>query len=94
MNIHITTGQRPNRPFLLSIEDKSILLEGQTEFVSTQTSQFVNNYDCTCTQETYNAIVDKVGTLEAPALIATSSSPVYPDRLNVYIENGSLKLKS
>jgi hypothetical protein len=92
MDIHITVGQRPNKPFLLSVENKAVLPEGQETFETTQTSPFVTHYDCTCTQNTYNQIEDKVGTLEAPALIANANAQPYEGRMNVYIENGSLKI--
>lgn len=94
MNIYITRGNRANRPFLLSCEDKSVLPEGQTEWITTQTSEFVTGFDCVCTREVYDEIIDKVGTLEAPALIANANSPIYQGRTNVYIENGSLKIKA
>lgn len=92
MNIHITVGQRPSRPFLLSVENKDNILEGETEFVSSQTSPFINHVDCVCTQQVYDSIIDKVGSIQSPALIETATSPVYANRLNVYIENGSLKI--
>ena len=92
MNLHITTGQRVGKPYILTIEDKSVLQEGQTEFQTTQTSPFVNHHDCVSTQAVYDAIKDKAGTLEAPALIASVNAPTHQGRQNVYIENGSLKL--
>lgn len=92
MDIHFTVGQRPNKPFLLSVENKAILAEGQTEFQTTQTSPLVTHYDCTCTQNTFNQIEDKVGTLEAPALIADANAQPFAGRMNVYIENSSLKI--
>lgn len=92
MNIHFTKGNRPNKPFIMSVEDKSILPEGETQFQSQHTSPLVSRYDCVCTQQVYDAIKDNVGTLEAPALIANALSQPYPDRQNVYIENGSLNL--
>lgn len=92
MDIHITRGNRPNRPFLLSIENKAELPEGQTEFETQYESDQSTGYDCVCTQTVYNTIKDKVGTLEAPALIANANAQTYPNRPNCYIENGSLKL--
>lgn len=92
MLIYITVGVSP---YLLSIEDKSVLLEGQTEFQTTQTSPFVTGYDASCTKIVYDAIVDKVGTIEAPAFHANkiiAETAPYEGRQNCYIENGSLKL--
>lgn len=92
MNVYITRGNRTGKPFLLSIEDKSVLLEGQTEFTSTQTSSLVTGFDCTCTQTVFNTLKDKVGTLQAPALIDSVLSQPFDGRMNCYIENGSLKI--
>lgn len=92
MNIHITVGQRPGKPHIMSVEDKDDLLEGQETFVSAHTSPFVTPYDCVCTSQVFNSIVDKVGTMEAPALIANSGEIPIVGRMNCYIENGSLKI--
>lgn len=94
MNVYITKGFSP---FLLSIEDKSVLMEGQTEFVSQHQSRFVTGTDCTCTVSVFDSIKDIVGTENAPALHANkgvAETAPYTDRLNLYIENGSLKLTS
>lgn len=90
MDIHITTGKRNNN--LLSVENKAILADGQTEFQTTQTSPRVNHYDCTCNQSTYNQIAGIVGTIDAPTLIADANAEPVEGRMNVYIENGSLKI--
>lgn len=89
MYIYFTTGVSP---FLLSIEDKSVIEEGQTEWHTTQTSQFVTGTHAVCTPQVFDAIKDKVGTMQAPALIANASATPVPNRPNVYVENGSLKL--
>ncbi|WP_337045448.1 hypothetical protein [Emticicia sp. 17c] len=89
MNIYITTGVSP---FILSVEDKAILQEGQTEWQTSQTSPLVTGQHLTCTQAVFNAIKDVVGTMQAPALIANASATPYANRLNCYVENGSLKV--
>ena len=89
MNIYITTGVSP---FILSVEDKSIIPEGETEWKTTQTSPFVTGQSLVCQQEVFNQIKDKVGTSQAPALIASATATQYPNRINCYVENGSLKI--
>lgn len=91
MNVYLTIGVSP---FLLSIEDKSVLLEGQNSFVSQNQSRFVTGHDVTCTKAVFDEIKDLVGTENAPALIADAVAPVHQGRKNCYIENGSLKLVS
>jgi hypothetical protein len=92
MNIHLRRGNRPNRPFLHSVEDKSELLEGEEVFHSQYESDQTTGIDCVCTQQVFDTIKDIVGTPEAPALIADANAQTYEGRMNVYIENGSLKI--
>jgi len=92
MDIHLTVGKRVGKTNILTMEDKSILPEGETEFHSQYDSPLVNTFDCTCTKATYDALIEKVGTLEAPALIASATAPTIDGRINTYIENGSLKI--
>jgi hypothetical protein len=89
MNAYITTGVSP---FILSIEDKAVIPPGQTEWQTAHTSPFVSGQSVVCTQAVFDQIKDKVGTFNAPALIANSSATPYAGRQNCYIENGSLKL--
>lgn len=91
MDIHIRRGNRAGKPFLTSMEDKSLVQEGE-EFHTQYESDLTTGYDCTCLKATYDAIVDKVGTLEAPALIADANAQPIAGRINTYIENGSLKI--
>lgn len=91
MNIKITVGVSP---YVLSIEDTSIILDGETQFFSQHTSPLVTANNIVCTQAVYDAIKSTVGTMNAPALIANATAAQYPNRQNVYIENGSLKLVS
>ncbi|MFD2521378.1 hypothetical protein [Emticicia soli] len=91
MNVKITIGVSP---YILSAEDKSVIAEGQTAFISMHTSPLVTAHDLVCTESVFNAIKDTVGTINAPALIANSSAPTIPNRVNCYIENGSLKIKA
>lgn len=88
MNIYITTGVSP---FILSVENKEVA-EGQAAWQTTQTSPFVTGKHLVCTQEVYDQIKDKVGTIEAPALLANAGAQPYANRLNCYPENGSLKI--
>ena len=91
MNVKITIGASP---YLLSIEDKSVIMPGETVFISMHTSPLVTAHELVCTQTVFDAIKDKVGTINAPALIANVNAQQAPNRQNVYIENGSLKLIS
>jgi hypothetical protein len=92
MNIYITVGQRPNRPFLLSLEDRDDLQDGLTEFQTAYSSPFVTGHSLTCSKSVYDAIAENIGTLESPALIGNVNAPIFQNRQNVYIENGALKL--
>lgn len=89
MDAYITTGVSPH---ILSIEDKSVLIGEQTQWTTTQTSPFVTGQHVVCTKQVFDAIKDKVGTMQAPALIANAGATSYPNRLNCYVENGSLKI--
>lgn len=89
MNIYFTTGVSGN---LLSIEDKAVPYPWQSQWETIQTSPFVTGTHAVCTQQVFDAIDEKVGTIQAPALIANSSATPVPNRPNVYLENGSLKL--
>ena len=89
MDVYITLGVSP---FILSIEDKAVIAEGQTEWKSNHTSPLVTGQSLVCTQQVFNQIKDKVGTMQAPALLANSGATPYPNRQNCYTENGSLKL--
>lgn len=94
MNVYITRGNRLGKPFLMSIENKELLFEGQTEFQSAYESTRVTGFSCVCTQVVFDAINDNVGTINAPALVESVNSPTFEGRQNVYIENGSLKIIS
>lgn len=89
MNVYITTSVSGN---LLSIEDKAVPYWWQTQWETINTSPLVTGTNAVCTQQVFDAIDEKVGTMQAPALIANSSATPVPNRLNVYLENGSLKL--
>jgi len=89
MNVYITLGVSP---FILSIEDKAVIPDGQTVWESNQTSPLVTGQHLVCTQEVFNQIKDKVGTMQAPALLPNSGATPYPNRQNCHVENGSLKL--
>lgn len=91
MYAYITKGFSP---YLLSIEDKSVLYPEQTEFQTQHQSQFVTGIDCQCTAAVFNSIKDKVGTMEAPAFFATKAEAeaAPTERQNCYLENGSLKI--
>lgn len=81
---------------MTSVEDKSILHEGQTEFVSsysTNPDMFIV-HDIVCTQTVFNTVVEKAGTRQAPALIDSNTAPRVDGRTNLYVENGSLKIAS
>lgn len=91
MDVKITIGVSP---YILSAEDKSVIAEGQTEFKSQHTSPLVTAHEVVCTTTVFNTIKDTVGTLNAPALIANSGAATIPNRVNCYIENGSLKIKA
>lgn len=81
---------------MTSIEDKSILQQGQTEFVSnySQNPEMFIVHDIVCTQAVFNTVVTKAGTRQAPALIDSNTAPRVAGRTNVYVENGSLKIAS
>lgn len=89
MDIKITVGISP---YILSVEDKSVLMEGQTQFVSQHNSPLVTAHNLVCTQQVFNQIKDTVGTISAPALIASVNATPVANRVNCYIENGSLKV--
>lgn len=91
MNVYITRGNRPNKPFLLSVEDKDDVPEGQT-WETAHNSDLVTGTHCVCTKEVFDTIAPIVGTLEAPALIADANAQQYAGRINCYIENNSLKI--
>lgn len=79
---------------MTSIEDKSVLQDGFTEFqtnFSTNPEMFIVQ-DILCTQEVFNAVAEKAGTRQAPALIASATDTKVSGRTNVYVENGSLKI--
>lgn len=79
---------------MTSIEDKSILQEGQTEFVSnysTNPEMFIV-HDIVCTQTVFNSVSATAGTRQASVLIDSATAPKVSGRINVYIENGSLKI--
>lgn len=81
---------------MTSVEDKSILHEGQTEFVSSYSTnpELFIVHDVVCTQTVFNTVAEKAGTRQAPALIDSSTAPRVAFRTNVYVENGSLKIAS
>lgn len=87
-------NKRVNKPFCTSIEDKEILLEGQTEFVSSKSTNpaMFNVQDCICTPEVFEALAPLAGTMQAPALVENAKAALYPNRTNVYIEAGELKI--
>ncbi len=94
MNIYLTKGTRPNKPFLLSVEDKTVIQDGEIEFKTSQTSNLVTGVSCVCTEEVFELIKNNVGTMSAPALLENSTSTPFKDRQNVYIEKGALKIIS
>lgn len=96
LEIFITWGKRQNRPFLLSVEDKNVVIEledgvpVQVDFQSQYDSPLVNSATALCTQETFDEIKELAGTLEAPAMLENAESEPFENRLNVYIENDTL----
>lgn len=91
MNIYLTVGFNNH---VLSCEDKNVLIGEQTEFVSLHNSPFVTGVNCTCSNEVFQSIIDKVGTLEAPVLVESEESEVIENRLNLFVKNGELNVKS
>lgn len=91
-NICLKINKRPNRPFFTSVEDTEQLAEGQSEFVSQYSSNpaMFDTHNVTCSDELFEEIQPKAGTMEAPALIANNAAPQYSNRLNCYITNGEL----
>ena len=87
-------SKRANKPFCSSIEDKDNLQEGQTEFVSSKSTNpaMFNVQDCICTPEVFEVLSPLAGTMQAPALIASPETAQYVGRVNVYIEAGELKI--
>ncbi len=79
---------------MTSAEDKSVLAETQTEFstaYSTNADMFLTK-DVVCTKTVFDEIVNKAGTRQAPVLIESATAQKVSGRLNVYVENGSLKI--
>lgn len=79
---------------MTSIENKEIVLNEQAGFVSaysTNPDMFLV-HDIVCTKAVFDAVATKAGTRQAPALIASATDTKVPNRTNVYIENGSLKI--
>lgn len=79
---------------MTSVEDKSVMPEGQTDFTSnySQNPDMFIVQNVVCTQTVFSQIVAKAGTRQAPALIDSATSQKVAGRINVYIENGSLKI--
>lgn len=94
MNILAIFDINTNR--MTSIEDRSLLNEGQTEFVSNYSTnpELFNVQSGTTTQVIFDAIANKAGTRQAPVLIESNTALRVPNLVNVYIENGSLKIAS
>lgn len=81
---------------MTSVEDKSVLQEGQTEFVtgySTNPEMFIVK-DLVCTQTVFSSISTKAGTRQAPVLVESATATKVGGRINVYVENGSLKISA
>lgn len=90
----VIISKRANKPFLTSVEDMEQLAEGQKEF---QTSYSVNpkmfsTQEVAVSAELFEQIQPLAGTIEAPALVENAKAALYPNRQNVYIENGELFL--
>lgn len=108
MNILVIFNKRASRPFNTSIEDRDKtrtlpVFDPETgETTGTEEKPFVSSYSTdsnrftvksvSCSKEVFEKLSLTAGTLEAAALIETASSPQFEGRLNVYIENGSLKI--
>ena len=94
MNILAIFQKRTNKPFMTSLEVITETVEGEPEFQS-QYSQNPNLFDVkvlSCSEEVYESIKELAGTMQAPAIIADAAAQKYDNRINVYIENGSLKI--
>jgi hypothetical protein len=94
MNIIAIFSKRTNKEFITSLEVVIEQQEGEPEFqtsFSTNPALF-NVKTVTCSQSVYDTIKDLAGTREAPGLIADATAPKYEGRLNVYVQNGALKI--
>lgn len=108
MNILIIFNKRASKPFNTSIEDRdktiSIpVIDPETgEISGTEEKPFASSYSTdanrftvksvSCSKEVFEKLNATAGTLEAAALIENAASPQFEGRLNVYVENGSLKI--
>jgi hypothetical protein len=79
---------------LSSIEDKSVIVEPATEFKSQYSTNenVFNVQNLTCTKEVFEKLQPTAGTMQAPFLLASVDAEKDANRLNVIIENGSLKI--
>lgn len=94
MNILAIFDINTNR--MTSIEDRSLLNEGQTEFVSNYSTnpKLFNIQSATSTQAVFDELLSKAGTRQAPVLIKSNTALRVPNLVNVYVEKGSLKIAS
>lgn len=94
MNICVIFNKRTGKEFVTSIENKDILPEGQEVFQS-QFSTDSNLFDVknvSCSQAVFDTVSATAGTRTAAKLIANATAEQLAGRVNVYIENGSLKI--
>lgn len=94
MNILAIFNKRVTKPFVTSLEVIPEPVEGEPAFQSaySQNPLMFEVKNVSCTQAVFDQIKDVAGTTEAPALIADAASPKFDGRLNVYVQNGSLKI--
>lgn len=94
MNILAIFNKRVSKPFMTSLEVIPEPAEGLPAFQSaySQNPLIFDVKNVSCTQAVFDQIKDVSGTTQAPALIASSESPKFDNRLNVYIQKGDLKI--
>lgn len=94
MNIVAIFNKRVTKPFMTSLEVIPEPVEGEPAFESSfsQNPLMFDVKTVSCTQAVFDTISPLAGTTEAPALIADAAAPKFDNRLNVYVQNGSLKI--
>lgn len=94
MNIFISSAKHDK--LVLCLQNTDELLPGQTEFhpESCQDQNLFDHHELVCTQTVFNTLKPIVGGLQSPALIADALATPVAGRVNVYIQNGSLKIVS
>lgn len=92
MYIFVAVAKRND--FMLALEDRTVLLEGQEEFAPSkcQDEELFDHHYIQCTQEVWATLKPITGGRQSPKVIADAEAEQMEGRVNVYIQNGSLKI--